>query len=179
MSNDSIHREIPSPRSFGLRTLLFILAWIGALVGSLLIAQIPGDHTDSMCGVWGCYPPLQAVLAMHLFWATAIIGPIAWLATFRPCGLRSLGWILLSLGLVSIAILVSTDLSRWMATASESATRFWPRRIQYCLLTHTDYPVVQIALSGLLSLWLAPQRACRQRGHHPEADSFPLSEKRV
>ena len=45
------------------RRLHWGIAWVGCIAGSVGSGLAPGDHIgESLCGVWGCFPPVQAVV---------------------------------------------------------------------------------------------------------------------
>ena len=54
------------------------IAWALAAFGALSLANLPGEYGHSLCGPWGCLPPLQALAAMHLFWVVVLGPPVAW-----------------------------------------------------------------------------------------------------
>jgi hypothetical protein len=47
--------------------LLGIVDWLAAVV-SRQVAAIPFDAGESLCGMWGCFPRIPDLAAMHLFW---------------------------------------------------------------------------------------------------------------
>jgi hypothetical protein len=59
------------------RSLIWLSAWLTGwgltLAGTLSIASLPGDWGNSICGAWGCGPPLQALVACHASWVVVLI----------------------------------------------------------------------------------------------------------
>ena len=59
------------------RSLMWLSAWLTGwgltLAGTLSIASLPGDWGNSICGAWGCGPPLQALVACHASWVVVLI----------------------------------------------------------------------------------------------------------
>ena len=87
---------IPAPLGFG-RILVYVFGYfvLGAL--TLLIGRIQGDIGEGLCGVWGCFPPMQALVSMHLLWCLAATAIVHWLSTRNPGDIRLEGIILMLL----------------------------------------------------------------------------------
>src|SRR5262245_53022231 len=75
--------------------LLTAMGWLLAALVALSVAAIPCDVGESMCGVWGCLPPIQALAAMHLFWCVTFGAGIHAIRRWRPGLLRPVGVVLL------------------------------------------------------------------------------------
>ena len=55
----------------------WLLAWLLSIVASVSIGLIPGNLIgESLCGVWGCFPPVQALASLHLLWLVALMPPV-------------------------------------------------------------------------------------------------------
>lgn len=134
--------------------LLAAAGWLAAAVSALAVAAVPFDFGESLCGVWGCFPPVPALAAMHLFWCVALAAGVHAVRTLRPNLLRPLSATLLLAAAVGIALIVGGDLRAWLAGASDSARAFWPRRVGYTFATKTDYPLLQVLAAGVVCLVL-------------------------
>src|SRR5262249_47056408 len=120
----------------------------------------PYDAGESLCGVWGCFPPLPALAAMHLFWC-AVLGACVWAVRgWRPGLLRPVGVVLLLAAAATTAVVVGRDLDRWFHWAPDEYHPFWPRRVAYTLTTLTDVPLVQSLVAGAVCVALGRRRPC-------------------
>ena len=119
------------------RQLMWILAWFGAVVASVGIGLIPGDYTgESFCGVWGCFPPVQALASLHLLWLLAVAPPAVALARRRPGTVaKRAGAAVLVSGLLAVACVVTTGLTRWGQSPSD------PRYVRNCQYRKCPSPI--------------------------------------
>jgi hypothetical protein len=141
-----------------LRWVGWLVAWAGAAYGALLLESVPGDFGHGWCGPWGCFPPLQALAAMHLFWTVLLVPPTAW--AIRRCPLptlRRLGITVTLLGALSVTLLAVRETLTWLPKVPAEYRRYLARRILYALATWTDYPAVQLTLAGV-ACWVAAAR---------------------
>jgi hypothetical protein len=153
------------------RRFLTAVGWLAAAVVSLLVAAIPYDAEESVCGVWGCYPPLQALAAMHLLWC-AVLGSIVWsIREWRPRLLLPVGLVLIIVAAPATAVVIGNDLHHWTHGLPERYHKFWPRRIAYTLSTLTDLPLVQSLLAGMVCIQLGRRRT--HSGSSKEGCSLP------
>ena len=53
-----------------------LIVWGSVLLAALSLHEVQAMKTHSICGVWGCGPPTNALLAIHLSWAVAIWPPL-------------------------------------------------------------------------------------------------------
>ncbi len=123
------------------------------------MAALPDPVGESLCGIWGCFPPFPALVAMHLFWG-ALAGGAVWLATGLLPGraLLRVGLTVAVVSLAGVAVAVATDLPHWLDTVPDSDHRLWPLRAVYRLATLSDVPLVQglgagAALAALGARW--------------------------
>ena len=136
------------PRHAARGALLAAAGWLAAAVAAVFVASIPYDPGESLCGVWGCLPPLPALVAMHLLWCVAL-GAVVWTVGRRfPTLLRPLGLVLLLAAFVASAGLVANDLIDWLHQMPAEYRQFWPQRIGYRVVTLTDVPLVQSLFVG-------------------------------
>ena len=155
------------PRHAALRPVLIGIAWLVAAVASLSVAAIPYDFGESLCGVWGCFPPITALAAMHLFWCV-VFGAIIWaVREWRPASLRPAGVILLLVATAATAVVVGRDLFQWLEWMPAVERHYWPRRVAYILLTLTDIPLVQSLIAGIAGIVFGGRPDARP-GESPE-----------
>ena len=156
------------------RRLKWELAWIGAIAGSVGIGLLPGDYVgESLCGVWGCFPPAQALASLHLLWLFALAPPAVALALRRPgvvAGRGGAGLVLF--GVLSVACVVGGGLTSWGYSPSEPEfRRHAARRAGYSLATRTDVPAIQLCVTGIAVLIAARRRSGTERPE--QADTRP------
>jgi hypothetical protein len=137
--------------------LLAVAGWLTAAVAALAVAAVPLDPGEALCGVWGCFPPLPALAAMHLFWCAAFGAGVHAAAGLRRGLLRPLGVALVFGAAVAGALVIGRDLTRWLEFADEHR-HYWPRRVGYTLAVNTDLPLIQALAAGVACLVLAARR---------------------
>jgi len=162
-----------------LRIVLGAVAWVCAAGVALALADVPGEFGGSLCGVWGCYPPLQAVAAMHLFWCVVFL-PVVWgLNRFAPGRLTPAGYAM-TIAALAAAVVVRWDVSTWLDRSPAEYHAHWPKRAAQTLFTLTDVSLCQVFLAGLACLGLGrgaagfrsekDRKAKPQSGHRPHGD---------
>lgn len=133
------------------RFILGVSAWGFALLGTLSIAHWPGNWGHSICGIWGCGPPLQALVACHLSWLLVLLPFGVWgRLSCSERWLRYLGCALLLMSLVAVSALAIHERLTWWRSATDFQREFFWERIQFSLATHVDLPIVQLLLVGIL-----------------------------
>ena len=165
---DAASCAVGCPLHAMLKPIFVGLGWFAAAVGSLLVAAIPYDAGESLCGVWGCFPPLPVLVAMHLFWCTVFGAILSAISHFRPGLLRPLGIVLLLATSTVATVLLWNDLSTWFGSAPVEYHSLWPRRVGYTLLTLTDVPLVQSLVAGVACLAFG---RCRHHACYVEPSS--------
>ncbi len=129
-------------------SLFGVIGWLCAALAAVCVSMIPYDFGESVCGVWGCYPPLQALVALHLLWCVAF-GATIWAARrFITKNLLPLGLVLGAGAALGIGITLAEDLPKWTAHLPDELHRLWPRRVAYILATRTDVPLVEALVAG-------------------------------
>lgn len=136
------------------RCLLFTV-WGFILTGSLSIANWPGDWGHSVCGAWGCGPPLQALVACHLSWLVLLIPPgfllIRWVS---PRAVLLVGMTGLTLGLLTAGAIAIHEHLTWAAQVSDWQQQFYWQRVGFVILTTVEVPLLEFTcLSTAILLW--------------------------
>jgi hypothetical protein len=146
--------------------MLWLPVWAGGLYAALLLEAVPGDFGHDWCGPWGCWPPIQALVALHLFWVVLFAPPIVWACrTCQPLTLRRLGGLLTTLGLLGVALVAAREAVTWYPHMPAEYRRYFGRRVVYALAMLTDLPVVQLIMAGAVC------RVAARRKRRPAASA--------
>jgi hypothetical protein len=133
-----------------LRLGLGLLAWSGLARGVLEFRRIPGEYTHSLCGPWGCSPPLQALVAMHGFWVLATVPPAVWaIRTQSPGRLRLIGGVLVATALVGLVGVLGWESWVWTHRFSGRWGDYLPQRVAMAVATSADLPLLQVLVAGV------------------------------
>jgi hypothetical protein len=145
--------------------------WGLAAYGALSLAGLEGDFGHSLCGPWGCLPPVQALAAMHLFWAVVLVPPVAWALTRgRPRHLRLAGMLLFFGALTGIVVVAARDLLAWLPDAPPEFQAYWARRALYTVVLFSDVPLIQGLLAGAICWGVGRRRGRRIAAPAPAAE---------
>ncbi|MBI3408397.1 MAG: hypothetical protein HY040_08575 [Planctomycetes bacterium] len=142
----------------------WLILWFVAAGALLWFGELPGDvghsiYGYSLCGHWGCLPPLQALVAMHGLWILVLLPFVAWAArTWRPIAIRIAGYSLLGLGILAIAGQCVHELLTWYMDVPADLRRYIWQRMAYALACNTDLPAVQMLVAGVVLLFVARKR---------------------
>lgn len=113
------------------------------------------DWGHSICGAWGCGPPLQALLACHLAWLVILAPPGAVLvrsARVPAHILQRFGTLLCVLAVVFVTtLLVHQRIAWWPAVSEWQRGYFWQRR-GFVIATMVDFSMAQVLLRGMYLL---------------------------
>jgi hypothetical protein len=128
-------------------------------------------------------PPLQALVALHGFWALTLVPLGLWLArTWPPLRLRLAGDVLSTAGLAALVIVLGRDLLNWLPAVGPAQQKYIVQRILYVLGTTTDLPVVQVIVTGIALQWTARRRkrhAVRAEGERAQGLALAPGTRRV
>lgn len=140
-------------RTTGWLYSLAAVAWCGAIWGTLQLQHLPSDSAHSICGVWGCGPPLPALLACHGFWVALLAFPTAVLCIHVPAQrLRKLGLFLVLAGIAGLLGVAAWEGVQWWPRASVLQRQYVIQRYLFSVSTLVDLPLVQVVLAGLACL---------------------------
>ena len=142
------------PRHALLEPILAGVGWLAAVVAAMSVAIIPYDFGESLCGVWGCFPSIPALAAMHLIWGVMLGAAIWGVRRWRPTALWPVGLVLFFGAGAALAIVIGRDLPAWLDMVGTESSRHWPRRVGYKLATMTDVPLVQSLVAGVVCVVL-------------------------
>lgn len=108
-------------------------------------------------------PPVQALVALHVFWLVLLLPPIAWVAyRAQPSFVRWLGWLLLTTASLTLALLIGLELISWLPSVAAGERHYFGQRILFVLATRTEWPLVQIIIAGLLCSMVGKKRRSEQ-----------------
>jgi hypothetical protein len=108
---------------------------------------------ESLCGVWGCLPPLEALIAYHGFCLMLAVPPV-WLL-FQNCSpdkLACAGKALIVLAFTAVAIITGYETITWLRLVPSGYRQFFLQRIMYVMAVHPEIPVIPVLLSGMACL---------------------------
>ena len=148
------------------RTALLLSLWAASVAVILhvepLLAKISGDG-HSICGAWGCGPPLSSLIVWHGFVASVAIPTAVLLAKRYPLLALKYGRLVASLIALFAATFVVANTGMWWRNASEFARGFLMQRVLFCTVAFTDAPVIPLVVAGV-AYW-----ACGRRSQTPTA----------
>lgn len=138
-----------------IRIAAILALWAAALWGALALRHAPGDWGHSVCGPWGCGPPAQALLAIHLAWLLLLLPPsVATAASSRvprPAK-RLVAGCLATSGVVALVGVIGYQLLVWLPQASQYARGYLFQRCLFAVVTTIDFPALQTLAIGVWML---------------------------
>lgn len=146
------------PRHVAGTFLIGVIGWLVAAFVAVAVSMIPYDFEESICGVWGCFPPIQALISVHLLWCVALAGGFWALRKSIPILVRPVGILISVLATVGIAVLLGNDVPNWIEHTSKYPGAFWPKRVGFLIATETEVPLVQALLAGIWAARFEPAR---------------------
>ncbi len=152
--------QLSSPKLLTPRNLAWFTGWGAALYGMLQIHLVSGWSSHTICGRWGCGPPVEALFSYHGFWFVLLI-PVAVISrrVLSPAQAIRWGMVLAIASVMGIVVLVVVDAVKWFSIAnSGDAYRYLFRRCLFRLATIVDFPLIQLAVLGAYSFWQGRRR---------------------
>lgn len=140
-----------------------ITVWGLSIFGVLQVQHFAWLSAHSVCGPWGCGPPLQALIAYHGFWLALFSLPTAAACEFfRLTIVGRIGWWLLGLGIAGLLVVGVWDavptLPHWLPRSTFLAPQHYVPRYLLSLFTLIDVPIVPMILAGSYCLVSARRR---------------------
>lgn len=147
-----------------LRLYLALATWVVLLFGVLQVGRLAGDHDHaiahgtglSICGAWGCGPPVEALIGWHGFWIVFLALPVIMaIRTWSLPMLRRFGLTILALG-----VLMALGICVWETFTWPGDRAYLVHHWLFAVVTQVDVPVIPITLSGagLVIGWLIRSR---------------------
>ncbi len=153
------------PRHRAGQALIGVVGWLIAAFAAVSVSIIPYDFEESICGVWGCFPPIQALVSIHLLWFVVLAAGFWGLRRACPRLVRPVGFIVAAFASVAISLMIADDLPHWLEYLPAGDRHVWPKRVGYLLATHTDVPMVQSWIAGISAVIVGRRvRGCRGPG---------------
>ena len=136
-----------------------LFVWGLVLTGTLSISQWPGDWGHSVCGAWGCGPPLQALVACHSAWLVLLLPMVIISQKWIPAKSTQIAAVIvLSLTLVGLLGVAVHEYLTWYERASAWQRPFYWRRVGFVILTTVEVPLMQALVLSLLVLSTTTRR---------------------
>ncbi|MBI1312031.1 hypothetical protein GC176_12125 [bacterium] len=142
----------PEPRTLTLRTGgPLIVAWGLSVWLVLQLQYLPSDSLHSICGPWGCGPPLSVLVACHGFWVV-ILGPplVAGCSLWNPGRQVNVGITLTSLGLLTLTGFGVWEATHWLQQVSEFQKQYFLQRWMFVVGTLVEIPIVETTFCGIV-----------------------------
>ena len=139
--------------------------WGLTLWGVLQLSNAPVLSSHSVCGIWGCGPPTNALLACHLGWLVFLL-PVLPLTRRFGQQFPKTSWAALNsfvvLGVLGLLAVGLHDLIFWYPTASDAARGYFMRRWAFSTITQTDLPMLELFAVGIAGIGI---RRFQQKAH--------------
>ena len=156
------------------RGKIVLTAW-GLLIAGILRAEPAAGALSgsghSICGPWGCGPPLSSLIVWHTFIAAVVVPASVW-AAFRYPAFAAAAYrpvVAVVFGACLLFVVVNTAL--WWQTASEFGRQFLFQRMLFAVVAFTDAPVIPAAVAATAYGLLGRRTAARiRRGLLPDND---------
>jgi hypothetical protein len=128
---------------------MLVTAWLTSILLVLraepVLAGVVGAG-HSICGPWGCGPPVSSRLVWNGFITLLLVPPTIVAAKNRPDVAGD--WavtVVIVVGLTA-AVFVSTNRAMWWNSANDTARGYVVQRALFSLVAFTDTPIVPLTL---------------------------------
>lgn len=139
-----------------------VAVWGGSLWGVLQLRHLPVDASHSICGPWGCGPPVSALAAYHGFWIVLLALPtIVACRRLDPRALSKLGATLMLAGAAGLIGVAVWECVHWLPQVTDWQRKYLVQRYLFSVATWIDVPIVPIFLAGVACAITAMRRAGR------------------
>lgn len=137
-----------------------LIIWAGALLAALSLHDARAMDLHSICGVWGCGPPTNALLAIHLSWAVVLWPPllyVPWRFSWSTLVIKRIRRALIMIGIGGLVAITAWQWISWFPDATQLQKSYIWRRCGFVILTSVDWPFMQL-LGGAAMLAMIPKR---------------------
>lgn len=147
---------------------LLLAAWVVTLRAVLSVSQLPGDWGHSVCGAWGCGPPLQAIVGCHGSWIVFLAAPAALIVQWAtPRRVASVGKALLLLGALGCLLVAAYEAVTWLPQVEAWRRAYYLQRILFVVATLVEVPIFAAMAWGLALSVFGRARETRLKRSHP------------
>ncbi len=143
------------------KPMWMIVGWLGAMLASVPIGQLPYEAGNDWCGIWGCLPPLMPLVELHLLWTITLAFGAWFVFAFRPRSARTIGYSLLGFALLAAGVLIAIDLPKWLGYIPDDEFGQWSRRVLYIVGTTPLVPIVPAIWTGMFCVVFG-KKTCHQ-----------------
>ncbi len=146
------------------RLTMALFAWAGVLWGVLQLAHVETDWDHTVCGPWGCGPPIAALVSAHLARLVVLLpAGMAGRQWVSNEGLRATGLALFVVAVAAIVGMIVREATTWQPSVGPEQRGYFVQRCLFVIGTSIDLPVVQLLLLGTLGR-IAAERAVTKSG---------------
>jgi hypothetical protein len=138
--------------------LLIWMLLLGGLLRSEPLWQQVFGAEHSICGVWGCGPPISSLLVWQGSIAVLLIPAAVIMATQFPLLAWRWGKTVLTVTLAAAGLFLLINTVNWWQGTSALARGFVIRRILFATVSFTDTPVVPCGIAAAVFWWLGRKR---------------------
>jgi hypothetical protein len=156
---------MPNASHVMLRLTLYLggmIGWLLALLAVLKLSHVDLGWSHSICGPWGCGPPLMALLSCHGFWLVLLSPPAALAA--RRTSPDTLRWVVLTatlVGLAGVLGVVGWQAATYLPRFDQGEATFFLQRCLFIIATTVEFPMLQLLLLAMAG-WLYADRRRRR-----------------
>ena len=131
-----------------------LLIWGLTLWAVLQLNDFKFAQAHSICGIWGCGPPVKTLVMCHLAWCV-ILFPLAWIIPPNYSRLVNIitGRTLIAAGLLTVLIIGTYEACTWLQRVGDAYQKYYFHRWAFVVITLTDVPIVQTVILGGLFCW--------------------------
>ena len=152
------------------------IIWGAVPLAVLSVHDSNALNQHTVCGVWGCGPPLNALVAVHVGWIAALWPPLFYLPWRLKTTDETNKWLAIALitaGIAGIAGIVLWQWFVWLPRASEFAAEHIWQRCAFSVATAGDWPLAQLLAGGLVLLIVRRCRPYARQKDRSPAHIFP------
>ena len=151
-----------------LKLLLLVPAWLFCAWGSLLLHTMDLNLGHSICGPWGCGPPVEALLGFHAFSLTMLVPLVVGAGFyFSPTTSRKMGMGIAVLGVLLVGATAGrATYNHWVSSGS---AEYLIQKFFFSIATNVDVPMLQIVAAGCGLMWLGRRQVATTDEVEPAA----------
>lgn len=130
---------------------VLLITWVGALLAALSMHDMQILNQHSICGPWGCGPPTNALLAIHVGWIVVLWPPLfylPWRLGLPSRVVKIVSSAMISAGLLGLIGITIWQWAVWLPNTSEWAAKYVWHRCGFAIATASDWPLVQLLFAG-------------------------------